>query len=140
ENVELSVPGEHMVSNALAAAAAGVALGMSAAEIASGLKDAKVSAWRMETTTSPSGVRVINDAYNANPTSMAAAIKAARWIARKARLAAVLGTMRELGAISLEEHEKIGELVARLGVERLITVGTEAEPIAMAAVREGLEP
>jgi UDP-N-acetylmuramoyl-tripeptide--D-alanyl-D-alanine ligase len=140
EPVALSIPGEHMVSNALAAAAAGVLLGLSVAEIAAGLKDAHVSAWRMETFTGAGGVRVINDAYNANPTSMAAALKAARWIARDGRLAAVLGTMRELGHLSEREHERVGELVARLGIERLITVGDEAEPILRAAIREGVEP
>jgi UDP-N-acetylmuramoyl-tripeptide--D-alanyl-D-alanine ligase len=140
EPVELSIPGEHMVANALAAAAAGVSLGLSPAEIAAGLKDARVSSWRMETFKGAGGVRVINDAYNANPTSMAAALKTARWIAREGRLAAVLGTMRELGHLSEREHERVGELVARLGIERLITVGEEAESIVRAAVREGVEP
>jgi len=140
EPVELAVPGEHMVPNALAAAACGIALGLSAAECAAALKGARVSGWRMETFTTSEGVIVVNDAYNANPESMAAALKAARSIARSGRLVAVLGHMAELGAISLEEHERLGELIVRIGVERLITVGEEATPIARAAIREGQLP
>jgi UDP-N-acetylmuramoyl-tripeptide--D-alanyl-D-alanine ligase len=140
ETVALAVPGEHMVANALAAAASGIALGISPAECAAGLKDARVSAWRMETTTNERGVVVVNDAYNANPESMAAGLKAARWIARGRRLVAVLGHMAELGPISLEEHERLGALVVRVGVERLVTVGELARPIARAALREGQLP
>jgi UDP-N-acetylmuramoyl-tripeptide--D-alanyl-D-alanine ligase len=140
EPVTLAVPGEHMVSNALAAAASGIALGISPAECAGGLKDARVSAWRMETTTNERGVVVVNDAYNANPESMTAGLKAARWIARGRRLVAVLGHMAELGPISLEEHERLGALVVRVGVERLVTVGDLARPIARAALREGQLP
>jgi UDP-N-acetylmuramoyl-tripeptide--D-alanyl-D-alanine ligase len=85
-------------------------------------------------------VVVLNDAYNANPESTAAGLKAARWIARRGRLAAVLGHMAELGPISLEEHERLGELVVRIGVERLVTVGGPARAIARAAIREGQLP
>jgi len=140
EPVELAVPGEHMVPNALAAAACGIALGLSAAECATALKGARVSGWRMETFTTPDGVLIVNDAYNANPESMAAALKAARWIAGRGRLAAVLGHMAELGPISFDEHERLGELIVRVGVERLITVGEPARTIALAAIREGQLP
>jgi UDP-N-acetylmuramoyl-tripeptide--D-alanyl-D-alanine ligase len=71
---------------------------------------------------------------------MAAGLKAARWIARERRLAAVLGHMAELGPIALEEHERLGELAVRVGVERLITVGEPARAIARAALREGQQP
>jgi len=140
ERVELAVPGEHMVSNALAAAACGAELAISAAECAAALKGAHVSRWRMETFTTSGGVRIVNDAYNANPESMSAGLKAARWMARGSRLAAVLGHMAELGPIAFEEHERLGELVVRIGVERLITVGQPAELIARAAIREGALP
>jgi UDP-N-acetylmuramoyl-tripeptide--D-alanyl-D-alanine ligase len=138
--VDLAVPGEHMVSNALAAAAVGHVLGVSAPQIASGLVGASVSPWRMETFDTPDGVHVINDAYNANPESVAAALKAARWIARDAALIAVLGPMAELGPIAEEEHERVGELATRLRVDRVVTVGERARAIAVAAVREGVEP
>jgi UDP-N-acetylmuramoyl-tripeptide--D-alanyl-D-alanine ligase len=140
ERVELSIPGEHMVPNALAAAACGIELGLSPAECAAALKGAGVSAWRMETFTTPDGVLVLNDAYNANPDSMAACLKTARWMARGRRLAAVLGHMAELGPIAFDEHERLGELVVRIGVDRLITVGDPARAIARAAIREGQLP
>ena len=140
EPVELAVPGEHMVSNALAAAACGVALGLSPAECAAALKGARVSRWRMESFTNAGGVRVVNDAYNANPESMAAALRVARWMARGGRMAAVLGHMAELGPVAAEEHVRVGALAVRLGVDRLITVGAPARAIALAAVREGIAP
>jgi UDP-N-acetylmuramoyl-tripeptide--D-alanyl-D-alanine ligase len=138
--VSLAVPGEHMVSNALAAAAVGVTLGVGLPETAAALSTAAVSRWRMETFTTPGGVRVLNDAYNANPESTGAALRAARWMAGEGLLIAVLGPMAELGPISQEEHERIGELAARVRVDRLITVGPEAKTIAAAGVREGMEP
>jgi UDP-N-acetylmuramoyl-tripeptide--D-alanyl-D-alanine ligase len=137
ETVELGVPGEHMVSNALAAAAVGKWARLTVAECAAALKGAPISRWRMETFSTEAGVVVINDAYNANPESMAAALKAARRMASGARLTAVLGHMAELGPVSFEEHERLGELVVRMGVERLVTVGEEARAIARAAIREG---
>jgi UDP-N-acetylmuramoyl-tripeptide--D-alanyl-D-alanine ligase len=140
EGVDLPVVGEHMAWNALAAAAAGVALGLSAAECAAGLKDARVSGWRMEILEAPGGYRIVNDAYNANPTSMAAALKAAAWMARGGRSIAVLGHMAELGPVADREHERVGELAARLGIDRLVVVGPQARRIAVGAVREGVEP
>ena len=138
--VTLAVPGEHMVSNALAAAAVGRELGIPLAEAATGLADAGVSRWRMETFTTATGVRVLNDAYNANPESTAAALRTARWMAGEERLIAVLGEMAELGPISEDEHDRVGELAARIRVDRLVTVGEAARAIARAAVREGMEP
>jgi UDP-N-acetylmuramoyl-tripeptide--D-alanyl-D-alanine ligase len=139
ERVELAIPGEHMAWNSLAAAACGVALGLSAGECATALKEARVSAWRMETFEGRQGITVVNDAYNANPASMAAALKAARWIAGDGRCVAVLGEMAELGAIAPEEHERVGEMVARLGIEELVVVGAGARRIAAGAIREGVE-
>jgi UDP-N-acetylmuramoyl-tripeptide--D-alanyl-D-alanine ligase len=140
ERIRLAVPGDHMVPNALAAAAVGLQLGVPFAACASGLAHAAVSRWRMESFTTPDGVRVVNDAYNANPESMAAALRTARWMAGDGRLIAVLGGMAELGPITAEEHERVGELAARIRVDRLIAVGPEARSIAVSAVREGIEP
>ncbi|HTG47287.1 MAG TPA: UDP-N-acetylmuramoyl-tripeptide--D-alanyl-D-alanine ligase [Actinomycetota bacterium] len=137
--VRLAVPGDHMVPNALAAAAVGIHLGVPLADCALALGDATVAPWRMETFWS-GGVRVLNDAYNANPESMAAALRTAMVMAGEGRVLAVLGQMAELGPIGAQEHERVGELVARLGVARLITVGPEAKAIAVAALREGVEP
>jgi UDP-N-acetylmuramoyl-tripeptide--D-alanyl-D-alanine ligase len=138
--VLLPIPGEHMVSNALAAAATGVTLGVPLASCADALSEASVSRWRMETFTTADGVRVVNDAYNANPESTAAALRTARWMAGERQLIAVLGTMAELGPIATREHERIGELAARIHVDRLIAVGEIARSIAVAGVREGVEP
>ena len=140
ERVTLTVAGEHMVSNALAAAAVGMDLGVPIEACADALARAAVSRWRMETFETPDGVLVLNDAYNANPESMAAALKAATVMAADRRVVAVLGQMAELGDIGPAEHERVGELAARLGVDRLITVGTEAKSIAVAGLREGFEP
>ncbi|MFM8944237.1 MAG: UDP-N-acetylmuramoyl-tripeptide--D-alanyl-D-alanine ligase [Actinomycetota bacterium] len=138
--VHLPMPGEHMVHNALAAAAVGLALGVEPGACAAGLDAARISHWRMETSVTPEGVRILNDAYNANPESMAAGLRTARWIARDARLVAVLGHMAELGPIAFEEHERVGRLAVRIGVDRLVTGGERAEVIARAAVREGALP
>jgi UDP-N-acetylmuramoyl-tripeptide--D-alanyl-D-alanine ligase len=138
--VTLAVPGEHMVANALAAVAVGLEVGIPLEVSARALARAAVSRWRMEAFPAAGGIRVLNDAYNANPESMAAALRAARWMAGDHRLIAVLGPMAELGAIAADEHERIGELAARLRVDRLITVGHEAKTIAAAAVREGVPP
>jgi UDP-N-acetylmuramoyl-tripeptide--D-alanyl-D-alanine ligase len=128
-----------MVSNALAAAAVGWALGVPVDTCAEGLSTAAVSGGRMEVVEAE-GVRILNDAYNANPTSMAAALKAARWMAGRGRCIAVLGYMAELGPIADVEHERIGELVARLGIDVLIVVGEQARRIAIGAQRGGVEP
>lgn len=135
--VELAVPGEHMVANALAASACGVALGLTTAECAAALREARVSPWRMEVFTTADGVRVVNDAYNANPESMAAALRSLRRMARGGRCIAVLGHMAELGPVALEEHERVGELVAALAIDRLVTVGEWGRAIAPGALRAG---
>jgi UDP-N-acetylmuramoyl-tripeptide--D-alanyl-D-alanine ligase len=137
--VTLPVPGEHMVANALAAAAVGWAGGMAPAATAQALHHAVLSGGRMEVRQGPGGLRVINDAYNANPTSMAAALRAARSMAGTGRCIAVLGPMAELGPIAAEEHERVGELLARLRVDVLVTVGVDARAIAFSAEREGVE-
>lgn len=137
-SVALAVPGEHMVSNALAAAAVGRELGVPLADAAGALAGARVSPWRMESFTGAGGVRVLNDAYNANPESTAAALRTARWVAGDRRLIAVLGEMAELGPIAEAEHDRIGELAARVRVDRLVAVGEPARATARAAIREGM--
>ena len=95
--VRLPVPGEHMVANALAALAVGREIGVPLADGAAALRTAPLSRWRMETFVGAGDLRVINDAYNANPESTAAALRTARWMAGDGRLIAVLGQMAELG-------------------------------------------
>jgi len=138
--VRLPVPGEHIVPDAVAAAAAGWVLGVGIEDTAAAVAAAEMSAGRMEVLDGPEGVRIVDDAYNANPTSMAAALRAAQWMADQGRCIAVLGHMAELGPIAQDEHRRIGELVARLGIDQLVTVGPEADGIAVGAGREGVEP
>lgn len=142
--VTLRLYGEHHVSNALAAAAVARELGMPVEEIASALCAAgSLSHWRMEVTERPDGVTVVNDAYNANPESMRAALRALAAMGRSAkarggRTWAVLGQMAELGEQSLTEHDAVGRLVVRLNVSKLVAVGgTEAAWLQMGAYNEG---
>lgn len=137
-SVALTYHGAHAVPNALAAAAVGHAVGMGAADIAAGLNAATPrSRWRMEVTERADGVTVINDAYNASPESMRAALKSLKQIAGDRRCWAVLGEMRELGDQSVAEHDAIGRLVVRLDVQRLVVVGEGARPLQQAAALEG---
>lgn len=138
--VALQVPGEHNVANALAAAACARALGINLEEIASRLSLARSrSKWRMDMQTRADGLLVINDAYNANPESMRAALRTLAEVARErgGRSWAVLGEMRELGASSAQEHDSIGRLAVRLDISRLIVVGAGAKAIHMGAAHEG---
>ena len=137
--VDLQVSGAHQVGNALAVVAAALACGMDLADVAKALSDAApVSRWRMEITERPDGVTVVNDAYNANPGSMRAALEALGAIAGavtpKRRSWAVLGEMLELGDESRADHEEVGRAVVELGVDRLVVVGDAAQPLADGAV------
>ncbi|MCK7622120.1 UDP-N-acetylmuramoyl-tripeptide--D-alanyl-D-alanine ligase [Streptomyces sp. RS10V-4] len=143
-DVTMRLYGEHHVSNALAAAAVAHELGMPVDEIATALSEAgTLSRWRMEVTERADGVTVVNDAYNANPESMRAALRAlvAMGAARSAeggRTWAVLGEMAELGEESLAEHDAVGRLVVRLNVSKLVAVGgREAAWLDMGAKNEG---
>jgi UDP-N-acetylmuramoyl-tripeptide--D-alanyl-D-alanine ligase len=138
--VTLRIPGEHIVSDALAAAAAGLALGMDAASIAAGLSGAVAPASRMQTIDAPGGWRVVNDAYNANPNSVAAALKALVAMAHGRRTWAVLGYMAELGDHAVAEHDRVGRLAVRLGIGRLVAVGEGTRPLFEAARLEGMTP
>jgi UDP-N-acetylmuramoyl-tripeptide--D-alanyl-D-alanine ligase len=143
-DVALAVHGDHQVSNALCAAAVAVECGASLEQVAAALAAAgPMSKHRMEVATRDDGVTVINDAYNANPDSMRAGLKALAWMAREAgetrRSWAVLGEMAELGDDAISEHDRIGRLAVRLDVSRLIVVGTGRPMSAMhhGAVMEG---
>jgi len=139
-DVRLGLYGEHHVSNSLAAAAVAAELGMPVAEIAAALSAARpVSRWRMEVTDRPDGVTVVNDAYNANPESMRAALAALVRMGGGRRTWAVLGQMAELGADAAAQHEALGRSVARFGVSRLVVVGREAEPVHAGAVLDGAD-
>jgi UDP-N-acetylmuramoyl-tripeptide--D-alanyl-D-alanine ligase len=140
EPVDVTLPlhGAHHVGNALAAAAVALELGATAAEVAAALGGARPrSRWRMEVDQRADGLTVVNDAYNANPDSMRAALAALAAVAGPRRTWAVLGEMLELGAASVAEHEQVGRLARRTGVHRLVAVGEGARAVHTAAVAEG---
>ncbi|MEA2001109.1 MAG: UDP-N-acetylmuramoyl-tripeptide--D-alanyl-D-alanine ligase, partial [Actinomycetota bacterium] len=119
--MKLAVAGAHQVLNAAAAFGAGLVLGVDFATLAQGLESASGSPWRMEI--HRGRYTVVNDAYNANPDSMEAAMRTVA--AMPGRHLAVLGTMAELGPLEESEHRRIGELAAELGFAAVVTVGDE---------------
>lgn len=122
--VHLQLRGEHLVPNALAAAAATLHYTSDIAAVAAGLSAAvPVSAGRMQVTDRSDGVTIVDDSYNASPPAMAAALQAAQKIADGRRIVAVLGEMFELGEAATAEHVKVGELAADCGVAVVIAVG-----------------
>ena len=137
--VRLRILGEHHVTNALAALSAASLLDVDL-ETAIGALEGMVRAerWRMEVLLPGSGAIIINDAYNASPDSMVAALKTLAQVrGPQNRTVAVLGEMAELGEYSAEEHDRIGRLVVRLNVQQLVVVGPGARGIHNAAGLEG---
>ena len=122
--IKLNVAGEHMISNALAAASVGLAAGLPLEAIEEGLSRVELSPLRMEITNSSSGVTVINDTYNANPTSMKAAINSLSMLPCSGRKIAFLGLMAELGEHSSQAHIEVERYAEELGVE-VVAVETE---------------
>jgi UDP-N-acetylmuramoyl-tripeptide--D-alanyl-D-alanine ligase len=132
--VQLRLYGDHQVANALAAAALAAELGMQADAIGAGLSAAVTrSRWRMEVTKRPDGVVVVNDAYNANPESVRAAISTLAVMAADGRAIAVLGQMTELGGDADELHEAAGAQAATANVACLVVIGDQAAPMAAGA-------
>jgi UDP-N-acetylmuramoyl-tripeptide--D-alanyl-D-alanine ligase len=136
--VTLPLHGEHHVWNALAVIATALECAVPMDAVAASMATAPpASRWRMEVTERPDGVTVVNDAYNANPESMRAALKALVAMGHGRRTWAVLGTMLELGDESTTEHDAIGRLAVRLNISRLVVVGETARPMATGAQHEG---
>jgi len=134
--------GAHQATNAaMAIAVAHRVFGMPLDEIAVEVATATSGRWRMELLETPGGVTVLNDAYNANPASMEAALVALAHLARPAgaRRVAVLGDMRELGAHHEDEHRLAGERAATLGIDVVVGVGAGGAEIARAAAAGGVE-
>ena len=137
--VELAILGEHHIMNALAAATVSILLGASKAQIVEALEAMELAErWRMQRVIRPDGVTVINDAYNASPDSMKAALQTLAQLGKMgSRTIAVLGEMAELGEYSIQEHDSIGRLVVRLNIDQLVVVGAGAKLIHMGASQEG---
>lgn len=137
--VSLRILGEHHVTNALAALGTAREFGVPAERAIAAIEQvARAERWRMELLEPGGGITVINDAYNASPDSTAAALKTLAQITTEGqRSVAVLGEMAELGEFAQEEHDRIGRLVVRLNIARLVVVGERARHIHAAAGLEG---
>ena len=134
----LRVLGEHHVMNALAAIAAATALGVTAADAIARLETVEIAErWRMQPLGSDR-VRIINDAYNASPDSMSAALRTlAQITGPHERTVAVLGAMSDLGEYADEEHDRVGLLAVRLRIQRIVVVGQEARRMYLEAIAQG---
>lgn len=138
--VQLQILGDHHVYNALASLAVADILGLDLAVAVAALEKMKLAErWRMQVGHRVDGAVIINDAYNASPDSMKAALMTLAELGRQTgrRTIAVLGEMAELGVYSNDEHDAIGRLVVRLNIDQLVVVGAGAKLIHMGASLEG---
>lgn len=138
-DIVLRILGEHHVFNALAAAAVADRLNIPRQKIVLSLKSLEIAErWRMQRFVRSDGVVVINDAYNASPDSVKAALQTLAQLGRMgSRTIAVLGEMAELGEFSAMEHDAIGRLAVRLNINQLVVVGERAKLIHLGAAQEG---
>ncbi|MBW2603160.1 MAG: UDP-N-acetylmuramoyl-L-alanyl-D-glutamate--2,6-diaminopimelate ligase [Deltaproteobacteria bacterium] len=139
-SVHLKTPAMFMISNALAAAAAGHLLGLTAVEIKNGLEAFKTVQGRMNIHKTGKGIHIIDDTYNANPGSMQAAIITLTSLKGKNRGYLITGDMLELGKHSASMHQKIGSIAARSEIAGLYVTGKYAEDVAKGALEEHVNP
>jgi UDP-N-acetylmuramoyl-tripeptide--D-alanyl-D-alanine ligase len=137
--VKLNILGEHQVMNALAALGVANLLNLDIEVAAAALEAMPLAErWRMQVLPGINGSIVINDAYNASPDSMKAALQTLATLGRQGhRTVAILGEMAELGKYSVEEHDAIGRLAVRLNIDQVVVVGDGAKIIHMGASQEG---
>jgi UDP-N-acetylmuramoyl-tripeptide--D-alanyl-D-alanine ligase len=139
-SLRLAVSGLHQLYNALAATAAGLALGLAPEETARALGGFQAIHRRSQILTLPSGVHLINDCYNANPGSMAMALNTLKELRQQARGAAALGDMLELGNGAGQAHRDLGCLAAGTGLDFLVVYGNFNQEVAAGAQEGGLAP
>jgi len=137
--IVLKIPGAFMLTNALAAAAAGVKIGLAPAEIKAGLENFVPAESRLNILTTQTGIHVIDDTYNANPGSMAAALATLKTLRRQQRAFFVTGDMRELGQHSEVLHRELGALCTRSGIDGLFVTGDFAPVVARGARETGMD-
>jgi len=137
-NYELRLLGQHQITNALLALAVGARFGLEPDEIRAGLMEAEPPKMRLQMWEA-NGVRVLDDAYNANADSVIAALQTLHDYPATGRRIAVLGDMAELGKYTEEAHIEVGRRAAELGVDQLFAVGEWAEETVSAARSAGLE-
>lgn len=139
KRLNLQILGEHQLMNATAAIAVTEELGLPRDKVISALSKMPLAErWRMQLTNRPDGVSLINDAYNASPDSMKAALQTLAHLGKSGRRTiAVLGEMAELGEFSRDAHDEIGRLVVRYNIDHLVVIGHGAKLIHMGAMFEG---
>ncbi|MFM5951533.1 MAG: UDP-N-acetylmuramoyl-tripeptide--D-alanyl-D-alanine ligase [Micrococcales bacterium] len=137
--ITLKILGEHQLMNSTAAIAVSEQLGLPRSKVRLALEKMELAErWRMQLTNRADGISIINDAYNASPDSMKAALQTLAHLGKSGRRTiAVLGEMAELGEFSRDAHDEIGRLVVRYNIDRLIVVGEGAKLIHMGAMFEG---
>lgn len=136
-SVNLSIPGRHTIYNALAALTIATCLGVDSSLIREGLAKAQAAEMRLNVDTNSKGVVIINDAYNANPASVRAALETATAMDGIDRRIVVLGDMAELGSLSDQAHYEVGKAVADAGIDTLVTVGSKVKKLNKGAVDAG---
>jgi UDP-N-acetylmuramoyl-tripeptide--D-alanyl-D-alanine ligase len=140
ETLEIHLPvlGRHHINNAVAAAAVAWAVNLQSSTIAAALAEFRPVDKRMEMLTLPGDIHVINDSYNANPGSMAAALETLTQLKKQGKSFAVLGDMLELGEDSPVLHRQVGGIVAREGVDHLLAMGEQASHLLAGAAEAGM--
>jgi UDP-N-acetylmuramoyl-tripeptide--D-alanyl-D-alanine ligase len=139
EVMEINLPllGRHFIPDALSAMAVACLFGVEVREAKKALENFQPFPMRMEVISLPGGKTVINDAYNANPSSMEFALETLAEVKGKGRTIAVLGDMLELGNFTKEAHQRIGQKVSQLSIDFLIALGEEAPVVVESATRYG---
>lgn len=142
EEREVCLPllGKHFVYNALSAIATGSLFGIDLLNLLEALEQFRPYPMRMEVRTFENGATLINDAYNANPSSMELALQTLSEVKGRGRAIAVLGDMLELGEFMVEAHRRLGKKVAALSIDFLFTFGEKAPVVVESAIREGMDP
>jgi UDP-N-acetylmuramoyl-tripeptide--D-alanyl-D-alanine ligase len=136
-DVRLEARGAHQVGNALAAISVACICGVDVDSAAAALADARLSPWRMDVSRNTAGAVILNDAYNANPASMEAALRALASLPARRRLA-VLGVMAELGDRTVTDHRGAAALASELGIE-VIAVGTSDYGVESLTIAEAVD-
>jgi UDP-N-acetylmuramoyl-tripeptide--D-alanyl-D-alanine ligase len=138
--LELAVPGLHMLYNALAATAVGLSLGLAPQETAAALAAFQPIHRRSQVVDLASGAHLLNDCYNANPGSMAMALRTLRELRNRGRAAAALADMLELGDAAAAAHRELGRTAAGAGLDLLVVYGNFRGEVAAGAREAGLSP
>jgi len=136
--IHLPVLGLHHIKNAVAAAAVAWALNLPVSTISAALADFHPVDKRMEVLTLPGDIRIINDTYNANPGSMAAALETLMQVKQQGRALAALGDMLEMGEESASLHRQVGRVAAKEGVDHLLAMGKQASHLLAGAAEAGM--